>query len=216
MKKLFSLFLVIAVAAYIWQLKNNMTAFSNMLEEQFAISQKHKTALRIDRNLAQVEFPASDNRSPLEIARELISDKKTEWNLQPYHEMRAEEVSTPIGTRVTYSFFQDNLPLQGQSIQIIVSKRGKILSIENNYKPLERAEIQGVDFSEVIARLKDKFEVTDADKIHDPVLYPVPGLNKPELAYPLTIKSAKGPEKEVLVRASDGEILLKTPARKEF
>lgn len=217
MKKLASLFILIATGFYLYQLKENVMAFAAFFDTTFTAQPKESTSQLITRQLAQVGLNSTEERrSPLEVANEAIQEKKAEWKIRDYHEMRAEEVSTPLGTRVTYSFFQDNIPVLDQSIQVVVSKRGKVLSIENNYHPLEKAEVNPADFSDAIFRLKDKFMISDSNKVRDPVLYPISGMSRPTLAFPVTVRTANGPEMEVLVRGNDGEILAKSPGRKEF
>ncbi len=214
MKKIFGLLLVVGLAAYvIWGVKSNLESFAkNMNPKIESPAETPRDTSRVPTSVHPMEL---NSENPAVIANEYLTSKKEEWKIQPYHELRTSEVKLPLGTKITYSVFQDGVAIPGQEIQIVISKRGKILSIDNQYQALEKADPLASDYSTVLKRAKEKFEVVNEEP-NEVLLYVVPGIQKPAYAYPITVKSKKGIKEELLIRASDGEVIAKAVSRKEF
>lgn len=165
--------------------------------------------------LAFQEESISGEAPLLQTAIRYLNSKKEEWKIQGYHELRPKEISLPIGSKVIFSVFQEGVPVLDQEIQILVSKRGRVLSVQNQYRALEKADLsQKNDFSS-LKNLSQKFEILSGETM-SAYLYVIPGLSKPEVVFPVSVKNTKGDREELLVRASDGEIVAKSQPRKEF
>lgn len=167
--------------------------------------------------------PVAAIESPEEIARKYLEDHGEELGLRSYHEMRPSIFQTPLGARVTYQVFQDGVPVIGSEIRLQIGRNHNVMDLDNRYVPLERVDLSahgGLDHGQVQELMRISNYLPDPSVGDEParVLYPVPGTNRAELAYVVSAREPSGSRRpiQVLLRASDGQVLGKNVSRAEF
>ncbi len=161
--------------------------------------------------------------SPEEIGQKYLQDHFDELGLKSYHEMRPSIFQTPLGARVTYQVFQDGVPVVGSEIRLQIGRNHDVMDLDNRYVPLERVDLSahgGLDNGQVQELMRVSNYLPDPSVGDEParVLYPVPGTNRAELAYVVSAREPSGSRRpiQVLLRASDGQVLGKNVSRAEF
>jgi len=161
---------------------------------------------------------ASVMSSPREIAEEYLVQHRDSLRLQPHHELRPEVYETPIGSTVRYGVFQDGLPIVGIGIEIQLDRDLAITRVNNEYRPLKKADLSEpmLTQEDVLEKVSSRF-VTDSDRVaqSSSLLYVEPGSDQPSLAYSVPVREMgkRSRSMQVLVRASDGQILRKSFSR---
>ena len=155
----------------------------------------------------------------LKVASDYLDLHKREWQLREYHRVRGIVFVNPLGARVKFSIYQDEIPLQDMSFEFQIGRDLTIDSITNHYRPVEKFDVEKskvLPFEEMKLNLSRTFELGGTE--YAQILVVPNGAQKPELAYVFSVKDRVDPTKsyDVVVRASDGMQLLKTTPRVEF
>jgi Zn-dependent metalloprotease len=168
-------------------------------------------------NSSMLPMPATPDKpmEPLSVANEYLSAHKDQLRLQPYHKFKAATIEKPFYTDVRFSVYQDNLPVVGLNIDVNIAKDLSIISVENNYRPVQKADLKnsGMSFDEILKNASKRFIAEDSVASSASTILYVDSVNAfPELVYVLRLKEATGEKRnmQVLFRASDGLILGKS------
>jgi hypothetical protein len=178
-------------------------------------------------SIPAIPFPDTKNlgvkvkgNNPIEVATEYLEEHREEWNLQPYHDFRAVEFHTPLGTKVKFSVYQSDVPIVEMGIQMEIGRDLTVLNVQNKYQPIAKADIdlRGLDAEQILGKNSGRYEADGESKLPPPVLFVRPGSRQPELAYLLSVKDRGLDSRpvQILFRASDGQVLAKTLSRSEF
>ncbi len=163
--------------------------------------------------------PALANTSN-EAAQSFLEEKKREWGIREYHELRPTTYETPLSTKVKYSAYQDGLPIIGSEIMLEVNQDRKVSVMENNYVPLKKADLNQatLTYQTILDKSPAKYQLdnTMATGVSR-ILYVVPGSDEPEMSYVMAVKeSGTGPTENLVFRAADGMVLGRQVPRSEF
>ncbi len=167
------------------------------------------------------EIPKNLSVTSNEAAEKYLAEKRREWGVRDYHELRAQTYESPLGTKVKYSAFQDGLPIIGSEIVLEVTKDTKDVSVaENSYQPLEKVDTRQrtLDYGVILEKNPGRYKIdltvtTGVSK----VLFVAPGSDRPELSYVMAVKeNGNGPTENLVFRATDGMVLGRQTARSEF
>jgi Zn-dependent metalloprotease len=156
----------------------------------------------------------SPKENAQKVADEFLSGHRDEWQIQSYHELKADVFPNSEGTKVKYTVFQDGIPIVGMNIIVEVGADHQILSVTNGYHPVARADLEenaALPAEEIASALGDQYTIQPGTIAHSQrVLFFQPDLDEVELAYTLPLIPNQGnqaPVVQATVRASDGEIL---------
>ena len=161
-------------------------------------------------------------KSPQEIADNYLNNHREEWHIQDYHQLRAELHASPVETTVIYRVYQDQLPVLGMKIEILVGKNLEVKSVQNSYRPVRKVDFSHEPFlsaEEVIERIPPQFVADGATASHAAsVLYVPASTDEPELAYTMPLQEgAPTPHPiHLLLRAADGQLLGRSVPRTAF
>lgn len=153
-------------------------------------------------------------------AIEFLEEKRNELRLQSYHDLRAEEVENPMGTIVIFRVYQGEIPVADMSIEVRVGKGAAPTElVRSNYRPIRQLEFSSADIlspEEVTTKLKGRVKISEEGL--DPVVFVPEGSEEPELVYVVEgIDPRRGQfPAQVIIRASDAEIVGHRYPRKEF
>lgn len=167
--------------------------------------------------------PEEPGDSALEIANEYLSQMKVEFGIMPYHDLSPQVSKNPLGTRIRYSISQNGVPIHGYNLWLTVdAKTGSIDESANDlkYEPVDEIDLdleEYLDRDELIETLNtDTFHPAQNQKIRK-VLFVPPQSPAPVMAF---VVQGRDPRRnsniQIMVRASDGQILRKYYSRKEF
>ncbi len=178
-------------------------------------------------NVEEATAPANDRPVAAEDTPQAITDRYLmehgeELGLKPWHEMKPSVFQTPLGARVTYQVFQDGLPILGAELRMRLG-RDNVVHLESQYLPFERADVNPVSAigtAQVQDLMKASNYLPDPSVGTEParILIPVQGTNRAELAYVVSAREPGGSRRpvQILLRASDGQVLGKNYSRMEF
>lgn len=177
-----------------------------------------------NRRLSPVREPVSQNISatsvPVQFAEQYLLKHSKELDLKPYHQFKPIELRSPIVNTVKFSVSQDGIPIIGISLTFRFDPNGRLLQIDNQYRGLEKADTNPrslLSIDEVLEKSLDQYSMIDTNLDAVPmILFATSTSERPELAYVLTVKEKTGERRplEVVFRATDGQILAKSAARK--
>ncbi len=174
----------------------------------------HRISSNNDFAAVQNQIPSV--QSPLATADIYLRAHLSEWHVLDYHELRPEPTVTALGTTVKYQVFQDGIPVVDMSIVVHVLANGNVTA-ESSYQPIPRVDpsATGMEFEDIIRNFSDQFsENSDADAQSNRVIALDHSLGRPigQLAYQaFLLDRDSGNPVEVVFRATDGQILRKTP-----
>lgn len=155
-----------------------------------------------------------------EAADKFIEQKRREWGVREYHELRPTTFENPLGTKVKYSAFQDGLPIIGSEITVDVTKDREVSVSENNYQPLKKADLSQptMDYETILEKSPSKYKMDlSVSAGVSKIIYVAPGSDEPELSYVMAVKeNGTGPTENLVFRATDGQVLGRQPGRSEF
>ena len=159
-----------------------------------------------------------------EKAQHYLDAHRTDLGIKPYHELRAVEFQSPLGTQVKFSVFQDNIPVIGLGIELQVSPSGLVSISDNQYPDVSQAETPKekiLTFESVLKLHEQDYQIMEGaipTQELSTFWFMRPGTNTPELAYVLSLRERNEEKKQVQVvfRATDGQILSRQYARSEF
>lgn len=154
------------------------------------------------------------------IANQFVEAHREEWRLQPYHELRAAVFESPFSAKVAYQVYQDNLPIIGMRIVVEVDRNRKAILFESNYRSVERLDVSRVEAMtelDLIRGLGERYEERREVKELTQALNLVDARNVPDLVFVVRVldRSLNQPAQLVL-RATDGQLVQKSFAKKEF
>jgi Zn-dependent metalloprotease len=167
-----------------------------------------------DRSLASAtpSEPLSSDflASAEQVADQFVKEHRDQWQIRPYHDLRPTTTQSGQGASVKYDVYQDGLAIMGMQIRVEVSADLQVTGVNNQYRPLARADLGQSVMSpdEVLDTVSDRY-VADAEG-HSPSNILISGASQElELAYliPLRTKGENGQAVQVLFRASDGREL---------
>ncbi len=159
----------------------------------------------------------------LEKANEYLKSHREEWHIQSFHELRSEMETSPLGHSVRYDVYQDGIPVLASAILVQIDLRGNA-SATIDYQAIEKIDLANakmMPFEEALNNLSDKFG-------EDPAVPATPRkvilINRTtqqapfgELAYLVSvIDKTHGTPLELVLRASDGQVLKKVFGRSEI
>lgn len=223
------LFLAIAIAAsvmvYLEQQSSEGGSVGDASSRSGAIKLGGHVSLPTDR--ANVESIPVVGRTALEVTRNYIDLHRDEWKIQSHHELVGEEFQSPLGSRVRYSIYQEGLPVFGLGIAFRLNPDLQILEVENEYRPLEKADLQGpqLGVTEIVQDASKRYRfVADGNLANSTakVLFAHPAESTPSLAIVIPMKESvteKGKRSrgfQMMFRARDGQLLQRTASRAEF
>lgn len=167
--------------------------------------------------------PAAEVDSPLEIAEKYLRAHTDELGLRPYHEFRPAVFQNPLGARVSYQVYQDGVPVVGSELRLQIGKNQDVIDVDNRYVALERVVLKEGNYL-TGPQLQELVRVSnylpDPSGLGDPsrVIFPLPGSTSGELAYVISAREPSGSRRpvQILLRATDGQVLGKTFSRMEF
>jgi len=166
--------------------------------------------------------PVAAVDSPQGITDRYLMEHGEELGLKPWHELRPSVFQTPLGARVNYQVFQDGLPILGAELHMRLG-RDNVVHLENQYLPLEKVDVNpkdAIDTAQVHELMKVSNYLPDPSVGTEPakILVPVQGTNRAELVYVVSAREPGGSRRpvQVLLRASDGQVLGKNYSRMEF
>lgn len=158
---------------------------------------------------------------PSEDAYRFLNQHRQEWRIQDYHDLKPQLYTTPLGTQVSYQVFQEGLPILGMKIVLQVDNHHEVTVIENGYEPVARVSL---DFPEVTRSELESWVSSHGYRIANEsdngkrlMLHHRKGNDAVDPVYGLTVNSpTTGDGKQtfqILVRATDGQILGRTHPR---
>ena len=161
--------------------------------------------------------------SPLEIAEQYLRSHTEDLGLRPYHEFRPTVFQNPLGARVSYQVYQDGLPVVGSELRLQIGRNQDVIDIDNRYVAIEKVQVREADYL-TQTQLQELVRVSnylpDPSVGTDPsrVIFPLPGSTSGELAYVVSAREPAGSRRpvQILLRATDGQVLGKTFSRMEF
>jgi len=179
-----------------------------------------KAQMRVTR-AAAAGFPQYEGRSAREVADKFIEAHRETWQIQAHHELRGDVTDSPMGSRVHYEVYQDGMPVIGLGIDIRLNRDLEVVDVENGYRPLEKADLNGrqLPVEEIVKETSERYkmqpdgEIADAESLK--ILFASEASTSPEVALVLPLR--KGLQSyQVVIRASDGQLLGRTKSRSEF
>lgn len=159
--------------------------------------------------------------SLVDVANNFLNARRQEWQIQDHHELRPAVHESPLSTEVKYAVYQDGVPIVGLEIRIRIGKGTEVESVDNRYLPLKKVDVNDVllsEANETVERLRSLGYAVDnkAQGEWSRVLVPVEGTDVPEVAYVITARDMRRRSVELLVRATDNQILRRMYPRSEF
>ncbi len=166
-----------------------------------------------------IPVPARLASTAGEAAEKFLNDKRQEWGIREYHEMRPVTYETPMGTKVKYAAYQDGLPILGSELTLEVSGDRDVSLGQNSYQAVKKADTTQpvLEFNQVLERTgKYQLDMSATSGVSKLLFIP-PGSDEPELSYSMAVKeNGSGPTENLIFRASDGQILGRQAPRAEF
>ncbi len=170
-------------------------------------------------SLPEIPVPARFAATAGEAAETFLNEKRAEWGVREYHELRPTTYESPMGTKVKYAAYQDGLPILGSEITLEVTQDRDVTLGENNYQAVKKVDVTQpiLEFNQVLERAGRYQLDMSATSGVSKLLYLVPGSDEPELSYSMQVKeNGNGPTENLIFRASDGQILGRQVPRAEF
>jgi hypothetical protein len=148
------------------------------------------------------------------LADQWVSEHSNELKIRPYHKMIPTLSKNPMGTWVWYRFSQDGIPVFGLSLGVLVRKDGKVISVNNGYRPVEKGNVEAVS-NRIESLPNSRWSLIERQG--GPVFYLSEGSNLPFLSVPVSARDKLRPEvpTTVVVRLADGQVMGKFTARGE-
>jgi len=165
----------------------------------------------------EIPVPAQFAHTANEAAEMYLQEKKGEWGVREYHELRPVTYETPMGTKVKYSAFQDGLPILGSEITLEVTTDREVTVADSSYLPIKKADVSQpvLNFDQILEKTGKQLDLTATNGVSK-LLFVPPGSDEPELSYSMAVKEGSGPTENVIFRASDGMVLGRQTPRVEF
>ena len=167
-----------------------------------------------------------EGETPQEVADNYLKKHRETFNIQPFHAPRSEVFRSPIGSKVRYTFTQSGLPIIGMEIQIRMDSNLVVEKVTNNYRPLKKVDLESLDslsqetMREIAESNQYEEDLGGAKREYNRVLVPVSGSDTPEVAFVAPVKERLPGNRtrpvQLLLRASDGQVLKKSFSRAEF
>lgn len=172
-------------------------------------------SISLTREVAFTPSFHSLGNSPREVADNFLKGHQKAWQVQSYHNLKATQTAVPNGTKIHYAVYQDNIPIVGIGVDIVVASDLSIFTIQNNYRPivhLNLGDTKTLPVKQVVKRIPNL--VADADSLQNAsaLLY-VDSINViPELVYVVRMHEDENRSQwwKVMFRAKDGHVLGKT------
>lgn len=160
--------------------------------------------------------------TPEEVAKAYIDLHRSEWGIKNYHRLHPTVFRTPMGTRINYAVYQDQIPIIGLGVRIHVDRNLRVKEVENEYRPLSRVDVPD-DLPKprdlAAKTFEDYYDVDEGAGLSEaPVLVPVNGSDKPVVAFviPARERTRRRRPVQLLLRADDGQVLRRSVSREEF
>lgn len=174
----------------------------------------------------KVEFSEIDTSllgsTAKEIADNYLLVYKESLGIQDYHTAQGVEHKTPLGSIIKYTFSQDSVPIVGMEINIRIGSNLMVEDIENNYRALERAEINNLledaQREDLAQLLPSRYGVDPSSGPPDTILYVTAQDPSPVPSYVVrtTDRGKQNRKVDLVIRAADGQILGISVPRQEF
>lgn len=201
-----------------------------------------KTALKSNKNINFIErskFEKPQDFSPLRedpfehqadsaalaLANQFIIDHPALFPIQSYHQLALQSVRSPLGTRVSYQVYQDDIPLIGMQIDLMVSRSGRIRILSNEYHPVEKVQIDSREWLGIeeilngqgsVFRLNPDFPAKHTERVK---IWVSPYSPRPELVYVVSVLDEKQKQKmpgQALFSVTTGQLVARHFPRSEF
>ncbi|MBY0369299.1 hypothetical protein K2X33_01350 [bacterium] len=150
------------------------------------------------------------------IARAYVLSHQTEWGIQPYHRLDAQTFETPLGAWVKYQPYQGEYPIFGMQIQVRVNRHGEIKEVRNSYRPMPEADLTAFAGLNGMKEKIGRPLGVAADSKPTPVLLAEPASDTLVAAVAVTLSAPGQPDRQALVRVTDGQVLSLSAPRIEF
>ncbi|MCB0416361.1 MAG: hypothetical protein KDD39_01845 [Bdellovibrionales bacterium] len=201
--------------------------------------ENHITEIRARRDVAStaVQIPISAETNveewvrpvgvtPLEVAQDFLKKNKEILKLRDYHELRPQVMQAPIRTTVRYSVYENGFPVVGLDLSIQMDRYMNLVRVINNYRPLKPSDFSQLNTirpQSAASLLPVRYHVEASSlRKNEPILYATTTTKRAELSYVLDVvdrapmgNRANSP-KQIVVRASDGQVLRTSLPRREF
>ncbi len=161
----------------------------------------------------------------LSLAHQFIVRNSEQFPIRKHHQLVAETFINPLGTRVRYQIFQNEIVVVGLNIDLQVGGSGKIKIISNNYNPIEKVEIdrrKWLTIEKILQTQKGSFIPTDLGfpSVSEPVIiWTAPYSSKGQLGYVVSVFDSKAKHKvsgQVVFSVNSGQLLARHIPRSEF
>lgn len=210
------LFLAVAIAVSVWTyVREQASSFGPSAGRKYVPNRRVSALPQRRASMAPIVVSGD---SALEVTKRYLDENREELRIQEHHAMTAEEFRTPLGTSVTYRFTQDGLPIVGLSLSFRLDRDLRIVEIENEYRPLEKADLDepALPVAQLMAETAERYDLAADPSLEvGKVLYAHPASLKPHVAVTVPMKepSRHGRGVLMLLRASDGQLLQKSYSR---
>lgn len=212
--------IVLAIYIAVEEFQDYVTLNKKTASAQTALEKNSQLAVPTIQLPVRTITSTKSEKSPIEVADAYLKEHRELWKVQAFHELRPVEFRTPLGTKVKYSVFQNNIPIVDMGIEIQIDRTMNVTDVLNNYRPLEKASATrpALTMEEIVGRNADRYELEASNIQSPPVYFARPGNSSPELAYLVSVKDKLQDSRpvQILFRASDGQVLSKSVARAEF
>lgn len=210
------MFLAVAIAVSVWTYVRDHSVGGAMAKKDYLPNRKVSA---LPQQRASFDPIVISGDSPLEVTRKYLDDHREELQLQEHHALKPEEYRSPLGSSVRYQVYQEGLPVIGVSIGFRLDRNLRIVEVENEYRPLEKADLNepAMPPAQLAEEAAERYGlVADAAGVDSGrVLYAHPASLKPQVAVTVPMKepTKHGRGVLMLLRASDGQLLQRTYSR---
>lgn len=171
------------------------------------------------------EGDVSSEASLIELARTYLEAHNDEFKVQPHHQLKGHLFTSPIGNTVRFDVYQDGLPLFETFIDVEIDGQRQISSVTSHYDAFPRVDTQRAKIlsqEEIQSKLSSRY-VVKTGETPSMMLLPTGQGRDVEIVYVMQFtdreisgRNPMGNHVQLLLRASDGQILKKSFARVEF
>jgi Zn-dependent metalloprotease len=156
----------------------------------------------------------------IEAGGKYLQDHRDELQLQSYHQFRPVVSTSPLGASLVYQVYQDGLPVVGMELRLKLNRENEVKEVSGNYRPMPKVDLDEEVMlpNEILQRIPSRFAVNHLSSNVERELIALSESDELQLVYAISARDRDNNLKpvQIIVKASDGEIVRKAESRPEF
>ncbi|MFM8315983.1 MAG: hypothetical protein ACKOA8_17020 [Deltaproteobacteria bacterium] len=172
--------------------------------------------------------PYTDKRAntvALDSTLQYMQEHPQDFPIKEYHQLKGETLESPMGTLVSYKFYQENIPIVGFQIDFRVSRTGKVVLISKSYYPLPKLHLDNKEWltiDEILQSQDNVYRLGDEKEkltVSNAIIWVDPVSQWAQLAYVVPVFSLLSKKKvpeQAIFSVTTGQLLAREHSKSEF